>query len=269
MTFQDLEQKGMVKIIKHLSKLPDKENNKGLRNSTINKVISVTKSFVRWAIQNNYCSNNKFVTQRQLLKSSKRTVVYLEWPELMRVYNYDFSKNTRLGQARDVFCFCCFTSLRYSDVFNLRRSDIIGDSLHLTTIKTSTAIVIELNKYSKAILEKYSKCEFPDDKALPVISNQRMNDYIKEIGCICQINTPIKITSYKGTARIDETFPKWELLSSHAGRRTFICNALILGIPRDIVMKWTGHSDYKAMEPYIEIADKAKRNAMALFDGIN
>ena len=51
-----------------------------------------------------------------------------------------------------------------------------------------------------------------------------------------------------------------------AGRRTFICNALALGIPAQVVMKWTGHSDYKAMKPYIDIADDIKANAMNKFN---
>ena len=66
----------------------------------------------------------------------------------------------------------------------------------------------------------------------------------------------------------EEILPKYELLSSHIGRRTFICNALMLGIAPNIVMKWTGHSDYAAMKPYIEIADKAKETAMSLFNKI-
>ena len=54
--------------------------------------------------------------------------------------------------------------------------------------------------------------------------------------------------------------PKYELIGTHTGRRTFICNALSLGIPAQVVMKWTGHSDYKAMKPYIDIADDSQEN---------
>lgn len=49
-------------------------------------------------------------------------------------------------------------------------------------------------------------------------------------------------------------------------RKTFICKALSLNIPPNVVMKWTRHSDYKAMKPYIDIADSIKVNSMALFD---
>ncbi len=74
------------------------------------------------------------------------------------------------------------------------------------------------------------------------------------------------VTYYRGNERIDEVTPKYALLGTHAGRRTFICNALALGIPPQVVMKWTGHSDYKAMKPYIDIADDIKANAMSKFN---
>lgn len=89
---------------------------------------------------------------------------------------------------------------------------------------------------------------------------------LKELGELAEINEPIRETYYKGNERIDEVTPKYALLSTHAGRRTFICNALALGIPAQVVMKWTGHSDYKAMKPYIDIADDIKANAMNRFN---
>ena len=93
-----------------------------------------------------------------------------------------------------------------------------------------------------------------------------MNEYIQELGKLTEIEEPIRITYYKGNERKDEVIPKHKLLSTHAGRRTFICNALSLGIPVNVVMKWTGHSDYKSMKPYIDIADNIKVNAMKKFD---
>ena len=93
-----------------------------------------------------------------------------------------------------------------------------------------------------------------------------MNDYLKEMAEIVGFNEAIPVTYYRGSQRVDEVYAKYQLMSTHAGRRTFICNALMLGIAPQIVMKWTGHSDYSAMKPYIEIADKAKEDAMLLFD---
>jgi integrase len=156
--------------------------------------------------------------------------------------------------------------LRYSDIYNLKRSDVKDNHIEITTIKTADSLIIELNNHSKTILDKYKDVALEDNKVLPVISNQRMNDYLKELAELAEINEPIRETYYKGNERIDVVTPKYALLGTHAGRRTFICNALSLGIPAQVVMKWTGHSDYKAMKPYIDIADDIKATAMDKFN---
>ena len=200
-------------------------------------------------------------------KTTSKKVIFLTWDELNRLKDYQIPKDKQyLERVRDVFLFCCFTSLRYSDVRNLKRSDVKSDHIEVTTVKTADSLNIELNKFSKAILEKYKDIHFENNMALPVISNQKMNDYLKELGELAEINEPVRETYYKGNERIDEVTPKYALLSTHAGRRTFICNALALGIPAQVVMKWTGHSDYKAMKPYIDIADDIKANAMNKFN---
>ena len=140
------------------------------------------------------------------------------------------------------------------------------EHIEITTIKTADSLIIELNDHSKANLEKYKDIPFQNNKALPVVSNQKMNEYLKELGELAEIDEPVRETYYKGNERIDEVTPKYALLSTHTGRRTFICNALALGIPVQVVMKWTGHSDYKAMKPYIDIADDIKIQAMNKFN---
>jgi integrase len=267
MTFADLETTGMTDIIAYLGSRQNRQNTAGLSNNTINKMIAQIKTFVRWAQEMGYCDVNRFTMQRTRLKTPHKTVIFLDWDELMKVYNFDFGTKHYLSQVRDVFCFCCFTGLRYSDVYNLKHANIYDNALHIVTIKTNSALTIELNDYSRAILAKYADHRSEDDAALPVISNQKMNAYLKELGQLCEITAPVTVTYYRGMERVDETYQKWELLSTHAGRRTFVCNALMLGIAPDIVMKWTGHSNYKAMKPYIDISDKAKRQAMDLFNG--
>jgi len=72
----------------------------------------------------------------------------------------------------------------------------------------------------------------------------------------------IRITTYKGSQRHDEVKEKWQLVRTHTGRRTFIVHCLSLGIAPNVVMKWTGHSNYKAMTPYIDIVDAVKASEM-------
>lgn len=259
---------------------------KDLRNSSILKQIGFLKWFLKWSTGEGYNTNLAYSNFFPKLDTVEKKVIFLNWDELMYVYNFDWTtaqkkiitgdieqlvdlteENKRaLEKVRDVFCFMCFTSLRYSDVENLRKTDISGGQIIVTTVKTSDSLRIDLNKYSKSILEKYKDMKFPDNKALPVISNQKMNDHLKEMGEICGLNTTITITYFKGAERIDEIYPKYELLGTHAGRRTFICNALALGIAPQTVMKFTGHASYSSMKPYIDVADEEKKSAMDLFN---
>lgn len=103
--------------------------------------------------------------------------------------------NENLERVRDVFVFCCYSGLRYSDAYNLRRPDLKKLFMEVTTIKK-----------------------------------------------------------------------KYELITPHVGRKSFICNCLALGIPVNVVMKWTGHKDYKSMKPYIDVADSIKAREMKKFD---
>lgn len=238
-----------------------------LRNSSIQKDIALLKWFLRWATRKGYNHTTAFVDFSPKFKTTEKRVIFLDWEELMRVYRFTFPQNKiYLDRARDVFCFCCFTSLRYSDVANLKRSDVHKDHISVITVKTADKLKIELNDYSREILGKYADFRHPYNLVLPVCSNQKMNAYLKEIGRLCGIDTPVTLTYYRGNERIEEVHPKYELLTTHAGRRTFICNALTLGIPAQVVMKWTGHSDYKAMKPYIDITDAAKKESMNKFN---
>lgn len=260
-SFSALNEDGLNMFVAYLRDDAD------LRNSTIKKQIGFLKWFLRWANAKGYNDIRDFEIFSPKLKDTEKKVIFLEWDELMKVYNFKFPENKKyLERVRDVFCFCCFTSLRYSDVANLKWHNVSEDYIMITTVKTADTLKIELNDYSKAIIEKYRGYSFPNDIVLPVITNQKMNEYIKQVGYVCEINTPINITYYKGNERIDEVYPKYQLLGTHSGRRTFICNALMLGISPEVVMKWTGHSDYKSMKPYIDIADSAKQKAMKLFN---
>ena len=259
--FEYFDENGLNEYVNFLREKKD------MRNSSVGKQIGFLKWFLRWSFKKCYNHNIAYETFKPKLKTTPKKVIFLTWDELNKLKDYQIPKDKQyLERVRDVFLFCCFTSLRYSDVRNLKRSDVKPDHIEVTTVKTADSLVIELNDHSKAILEKYKDVHFENNIALPVISNQKMNDYLKELGELAGIDEPIRETYYKGNKRIDEVTPKYALLSTHAGRRTFICNALALGIPAQVVMKWTGHSDYKAMKPYIDVADDIKANAMARFN---
>ena len=261
LNFESLDESRLTQYVQFL------EEREGLRNTSILKQIAYLKWFLRWCSKKGYCMNNAYEDFNPKLKSTPKKVIFLTWEELSKLREYPIPATKQyLERVRDVFLFQCFTGLRYSDVFNLRRSDVKENHIEVTTVKTADSLVIELNNYSRAILDKYRHVAFEGDKVLPVVSNQKMNDYLKELSKLAGIDEPVRETYYKGNERIDLVTPKHELMSTHVGRRTFICNALSLGIPAQVVMKWTGHSDYKAMKPYIDIADDIKATAMDKFN---
>lgn len=246
------------------------QNTQQLLNTTVSKKVGFLRWFLRWAANNGYYSGQAHDNYRPRFKGLDcKEVIFLSWEELMHFLNFDF-KSVAQAQVRDVFCFCCFTGLRYSDAAKLRRSDVHLDDkqpyISIVTKKTTDRLRIELNKYSLALLDKYAGAGLPDDRALPVISNQRMNDNLHEAAEVAGLDEPVRIVSYAGNMRQERVVPKYEVLTTHAGRRTFVVNALRLGVPPQVVMSWTGHSDYKAMRPYIKIVDESKAENMDLFN---
>lgn len=279
--FRDFDEKGLSRFIMHLRRV-DK-----LEEKTVQKQFSCLKWFLNWAIRKGYCTEETVNKYRPKFKVLEKPVIFLTKEELLKLYNYEIPQNGTkvkltdmngleyektvqeagaLAKTRDLFCFCAFTSLRYSDMASLKRTDIAGDKIYITTQKTNDRLPIDLSRNAQAILDKYKDVIFPMGRALPVISNQKMNKYLKDLGELCGFTDPITIVCYRAGQRVEDTYPKYALVGTHAARRTFICFALSNGIPPQVVMKWTGHSDYKAMRPYIDIAEKTKANAMKLID---
>ena len=241
-------------------------------NTTVAKNVGFLRWFLRWAVSNGYYNGVAHLQCHPRFKGLDcKEVIYLSWEELQHFLNFKFPKNrTSLPPVRDVFCFCCFTGLRYSDVARLRVSDVKREAkppyISIVTKKTTARLHIELNKYALSILDKYKDIGLPNGKALPVISNAKMNEYLHEAAEIAGLDEPIRVVSYHGSVRTEKTVEKYALLTTHAGRRTFIVNALRLGIPAPVIMEWTGHSNYKAMKPYIKIVDAAKAENMDKFN---
>lgn len=251
------------KLAKFLEFLTDK----GYKNTYIRKIFKNLLEVMRWMDGEGIYHGDAHKTFKARFKGAYnyRTVIYLTWDELIHMYNMKI-EDANLERTRDTFCFCCFTSLRYSDVVNLQRCDVKDNYIEIVTAKTDEVLRIDLNDYSRALLNKYAHDERLGDHALPVYANAVMNRYLKEVAKKAGLRTKIKTTYYSGNKRVEEVHEKWKLITTHCGRRTFIVNALFLGIPAEVVMKWTGHEDYKAMKPYVAIVDKLKSQEMNKFN---
>lgn len=240
--------------------------NRGLINVTVQKFMKQLRWTLRTAAERELCPMSEAVSFHPHYRTeSENEVVYLTRDELSRLMKIDLSTIPHLDRVRDIFVFCCFSGLRYSDVAKLRQSDIHTTYFRVVTKKTSDALTIELNKVTATILSKYNSGN-PDALALPVISNQKMNEYLKELGKMAEIDEPVKRVWWVRSERHEETVPKWQVLTSHCGRKTFVVTALSLDIASEVVMKWTGHKDHKTMKPYVAIVDELKKRQMSKFD---
>lgn len=261
LTWKDFDEAGLTSFVEYL------RDKRGHRNSTVKKLMGFLRWFLNWADQKGLLSSTDYQTFKPKFKGQDlHQVIFLTWEELMALWEWDPEDQTLLGQVRDVFCFCCFSSLRYSDAMNLRWADVRAASFVITSVKTSESLEIQLNKWTLEILWRYVDEGLPDDRVFPKISNQVMNRYLHELCRQCGIDSPVHLTWYRGSTRYDEVRPKYELITTHCGRRTFICNALAMGISPTVVMQWTGHADYQAMQPYIGVSQGTKEAAMAVFD---
>ena len=232
--------------------------------STIEKKLDYLKWFLNWATEKGYNTNRAYKTFKPTLKKTQKKIIYLNKEEMKSILALELKgEDVYLEPIRDIFMFCCFSSLRYSDASSLKWNDVKEDHIEVTTMKTADSISIEINEMTRSLLDKYRAVPGKkNDLVFPFYTNQAMNRDLKKLCKLAKINEEIRITTYRGNERIDEIKPKWELIGTHTGRKTFIVNALSRGIPPSVVMKWTGHSDYKSMKPYIDIVDEIKASEM-------
>lgn len=236
-------------------------NEKEFKDNYFAKLIAHIKTFMKWSFDREYHSNINFLKFKA--PEHDIEVIFLTQQELTNLYFHEF-KSDKLSRVRDLFCFSCFTGLRYSDLANLRISSIIDGQLKINVKKTRQKdLMIPLNNYASEILEKYKGTIY---EPIPVISSQKLNTYIKDACKEVEINALTRITRYSGGKVIDETIPKHQLITIHTGRKTFVSNSLMLNIPTAVIKEITGHRTDRAFQKYVKITDDFKREKLMAWD---
>lgn len=230
---------------------------KEIKNNYFAKITNVLKRFMSWSLDREYHKN--IVFRKFSAPEDEIEVIFLTVEELLRLYNKDFP-SSKYEKVRDIYCFACFTGLRYSDLHNLKPSNIHKDHIKLNIKKTKDIDhIIPLNKYSQEILKKYKGTPF---EPIPMISSQKFNTYIKKCCELAEIDTPVTISRYKGSTRYDVTLPKHKLITCHTARKTFATNSLILGMDERVVRTITGHKKESTFSKYVNIANDHKKKQM-------
>ena len=209
-------------------------------NNTAVKYIKNLSKIIKLCLANDWLDKNPFANYKSKVKEVER--VYLSEEEIQNIIEKDF-KTERLSLVRDIFLFSCFTGLAYIDVKNLTKSHISigidGEKWIFThRQKTETASKIPILPVTQIIIDKYA--DHPksnnEDRLLPILTNQKMNAYLKEIAGVCEIEKE---------------------LTFHIARHTFATTVTLTnGVPIESVSKMLGHKNLRTTQHYAKVLDK-------------
>ncbi|MES2109837.1 MAG: site-specific integrase [Bacteroidota bacterium] len=203
------------------------------------KYLGNLRKIVVECLKKEWLTNDPFANFK--FSRIEKAPIALTKQELIRIVNKRFNIE-RLNHVKDIFLFCCYTGLAYIDVCQLRRLDItygVDDRKWITTVrkKTGSAIRLPLLPLALEIMIKYDKDPICIERGflLPVLSNQKMNSYLKEIADACNIR---------------------KNLTFHIARHTFATTiTLSNGVPIETVSKMLGHKSVKQTQHYAKIVD--------------
>ena len=224
------------------------EQKKKHQVNTFGRNLGLLKTFLGYCLEEGHTKNDqfkKFVVKREVTHQE-----VLDMNEVKRMYTFDLSKNKRLERVRDVFILGCLTGMRYSDYKRIKKENIVNDVIRMREVKDkSKTLEIPLSSWAKEILEKYNY-------NLPVISEQKFREYIKETTRLVGFTDQVIVASRIGNTINEESKRRCDLISTHTARRTFITIMKNKGVPDKVIMKITGHRSLSSFHRYYRPNDE-------------
>ena len=263
MKFSDLSVKTMDAFMRHLSEK--------MYNDALIRRLSYFKQFITWAGKRNYAIHEEYFTFEPRLQTAKKQVRFLTKEELDAIYGLNLDYDEQLERTRDFFVFQCYTALRYSDLKQLKHDNIHkranGDYyIDLVTEKDEDRVSYKLASRAVEIYKKYKDYLLDDDLVFPVLSNQKYNEHLKDLGKAAKLQG--EWIDYE--FRLDQKEiirTKKEDLSTHTARRTFVSLAHAAGSTLDEIAMITSHSDVSKMKPYLKVLPGATDKVIDALDG--
>jgi len=241
---------------------------KRVTNTTVEKQISILKAF----LQDCHKRGLPVLPDYQAFtfgRSKTTSHVALSVEELRQVVDLDLSGNVRLERVRDIFVFGCLTALRYGDIAQLQPVNLIAvkatkgvvhTALSINTQKTQRRLTIALPPNAVKIIERYGL-------PLPTLSNQKTNQYLKELAELAGIAQQVERVTYRGAERETQVLPKWQMITTHTARRTFATLAREQGVRLEVVQNLMGHASTRQTDQYVKLtADQLLAETPDLLD---
>jgi hypothetical protein len=243
LTFRSINLKFYYKFVDYLAK-------KGVGLNTIGQKHIKNLKAILHAADRRSISINKEVDDPEFKKLSAETdKIYLTEDEVKLLYELDLTNNKRLDRVRDVFLLGCKTAKRFGDYSILRKEHLKEHEgkffIDMRMQKTGGRVVVPVSRIVLEILEKY---EFDLPRK---ITNQKTNNYLKELGKLAGIDAEEVYTEYVGLERKSVIKKRFEMITTHTARRTGATNMYLAGIPSHSIMKLTGHKTEKEFLRYI------------------
>jgi integrase len=236
-------------------------HDRGLTNSSAIKILVILKTMLNQATNKGYNNDYTFLkafaeVKKKIKVNNEDYIVALNEDEFELIQNY-VPSTKKLEKVKDLFLLQIFMGVRISDLKTITLDNIDKNNklIHIYQKKTKDYLSIPIHEKIEKILNKY-----PDE--LPILSDQKYNEYIKELCKAAGINQPVIKQKMYGNKIVNETNPKWKMISSHTARRTFITLSLKKGILPEYVMKVSGHKSRKSFEKYIKITRNEAHDAI-------
>lgn len=215
----------------------------GLHDNTVGSNVKVLKAFLNWSVSKGFTDTKEHKERYFKVWKEQKDIIVLN-PSMLNMLIDANITDSRLDRVRDRFVIGCTTALRISDLNALQRNHLIIDGdrykLRIRTRKTGSEVLLDLPEHAKKIIDKYWD---QYDTLLPEISEQKFNDYLKELGVLMGWDKKIvTVRKYKAGESEEMTCSFAELLTSHVMRRTGITTLLILGMDEISVKRISGHS---------------------------
>lgn len=252
--FDDLTIEFFKGFIHHLYRLKFSDN-------YVNKLLGTIRTVLNEATEDGVNKNMAYKSRKISVGKTDTDNVYLTESEIQNLANIDLSKRPSLDRVRDLFIIAAYTGLRFSDFANLKPENIQEvegkKTFNVLTQKTTQRVVIPIHALVEKIIEKYG-FNLPE-----AISNQKMNDALKELCMMAGLNKVVTKRQYQGGRVTEVPYQKWELVSSHTGRRSFATNAYKAGLPMLSIMRITGHKKPETFLKYIKFDNEENAILMA------
>lgn len=257
LTFEAVTPDKLRKFEKYL--LSDKERPKS-KNTAIGQ-IKKFRAFWNWSkkeITNLHYPFEAYTIDAELYGDP----IFITKTEMDILYNAKVT-DEKLKRVRDIFLLQCLIGCRVGDLIELKKDNLVNGSIQFVPRKTKDnkdiTVSIPLTAKAMTIIERYN---LPDNRLLPFISQQKYNDYLKELFKHDKVNLNRTIIRLNPLTRNEEAVKLCDIASSHIARRTFVGN-LFGKVDTSIITSMTGHvKDSKAFGRYYSVNDELKKNAL-------